>query len=127
LKLIHAAAAFHREAKTMLLQVTKFEQSPWLRLLLPLLAGLLVAAAYQGASRAAPARDAVYLISDSEGYGLVDCIAQKRECGKIVADGWCEAHGHGPATAFGAAEDVTGAIAASPSAPRSAAMVSCSE
>jgi len=70
------------------LQVTKFEQSPWLRLLAPLLAGLLIAAVYQGASRAAPAqRNAVYLISDSDGYGLVDCIVQKRECGKIVADG----------------------------------------
>ena len=112
----------------MLLQVTKFEQSPWLRLLAPLLAGLLVAAAYQGASRAAPAPgNAVYLISDSEGYGLVDCIVQKRECGKIVADGWCEAHGHGPAVGFGVAEDVTGAISASSSASKPAAMVSCSE
>ena len=112
----------------MLLQVTKFEQSPWLRILAPLLAGLLVAAAYQGASRAAPApRNAVYVISDSEGYGLVECIVQKRDCGKIVADGWCEAHGHGPAVGFGVADDVTGAISASSSASKPAAMVSCSE
>jgi hypothetical protein len=112
----------------MLLQVTKFEKSPWLRLLAPLMAGLLIAAAYQGASRAAQTqRNAVYQISDSDGYGLVDCIVQKRECGKIVADGWCEAHGHGPAVGFGVAEDVTGAITASGSAPISAAIVTCSE
>jgi hypothetical protein len=112
----------------MLLQVTKFEQSPWLRLLAPLLAGLLIAAAHQGSSHAAPAnRNAVYVIADNEGYGLVDCITQKRECGKIVADGWCEAHGHGPAIAFGAAEDVTGAISVSSQAPKTAAMVSCSD
>jgi hypothetical protein len=111
----------------MLLQVTKFERSPWLRAFAPLLAALLFAAAYQGVSRAAPvARNAVYVIADNEGYGLVDCITQKRECGKIVADSWCEAHGHGPAVAFGAAEDVTGAISTSPR-PANAAMVSCSE
>ncbi|MGA8171398.1 MAG: hypothetical protein WB816_11310 [Methylocystis sp.] len=112
----------------MLLQVTKFEQSPWPRLLAPMLAGLLLAAAYQSAAHATTAaRDSSYLISDNDGYGLVDCITQKRECGKIVADGWCEAHGHGPATTFGAAEDVTGAISASSSPSKSAAMVICSE
>jgi hypothetical protein len=52
---------------------------------------------------------------------------QKRECGKIVADSWCEAHGHGPAVGFGAADDVTGAISASSTASRAAAMVTCSE
>ncbi len=110
----------------MLLQLTKFERSPWLRALAPLLAGLAFAAAYQGASHAAPAQGGVYVIGDNEGYGLVDCIVQKSECGKIVADSWCEAHGHGPATAFGAAEDVTGAVSPKARAER-AAMVACSE
>ncbi len=112
-------------------QHTKFEHSIWPSILAPLLAGLLVAAVYNGHSQAAPAaaQRTVYVLSDHEGYGLVDCISQKRECGKVVADSWCEAHGHGPALAFGGADDVTGAIAnirATKTEP-GAAMVSCSE
>lgn len=113
----------------MLLQLTKFERTPWMRLLLPLAAGAALAAAYHGETRAAPPR-AVYLLSDNDGYGLSDCISQRRECGKIVADSWCEAHGHGPALAFGGAEDVTGAIAAnvrSSSPAAGAAVVSCAD
>ena len=30
----------------------------------------------------------------------------------MVADAWCEAHGHGVAVAFGRADDVTGAVKA---------------
>jgi len=114
----------------MLLQLTKFEQAPWIRLLAPLAAGAALAAASHGELRAAPsAPRAVYVLSDSDGYGLADCIAQKSECGKIVADSWCEAHGHGRALAFGGAEDVTGAIdvAASDRRNAGAAMVSCAE
>jgi hypothetical protein len=114
----------------MLLQLTKFERAPWLRFLAPLLAALLVASAYHGASRAAPEAQRVYVLSDNEGYGLNDCITQKRDCGKIVADSWCEAHGHGPALAFGGAEDVTGAISTKGKASAlasGAAMVTCAD
>ncbi len=95
----------------MLLQLTKFDDALWIRLLGPLAAGVALAAAYHGELRAAPQR-AVYVLTDTEGYGLNECITQKRECAKIVADSWCEAHGHGPALAFGGAQDVTASTGA---------------
>jgi hypothetical protein len=30
----------------------------------------------------------VFLIPQSDGYGLCDCLSEGRECGKIVADAW---------------------------------------
>lgn len=82
------------------------------RVLTPLLGGVLLAACWQSVPRAASLdRPRVtYVISDQEGYGILDCLTQKRVCGKIVADSWCGAHGHGPALAFGPAEDVTSSI-----------------
>jgi hypothetical protein len=112
----------------MLLQITKFDQSPWPRILAPLLAGLALAAACHEVRAAPEARRPVYVIADNEGYGLVECISQKRECGKIVADSWCEAHGHGPALFFGGAEDVTGAIeTTSDSKKLEGAVVTCAD
>jgi hypothetical protein len=114
----------------MQLQISKFERLPWLRILLPLLAALIVASASHTASHAAAAPERVYVISNDDGYGLNDCITQKRACGRIVADAWCESHGHGRSIAFGAASDLTGAIdakAQTPSPAADAALVSCAE
>jgi hypothetical protein len=107
-------------------QVARLDRSPWLRILAPLLAGLAMAAGLNE-GRAEPARQSVYLLSDSDGYGLAECITQKRDCARIVADSWCEAHGHGPATAFGSA-DLTGAISkASSESTAGAATVTCAD
>ncbi|ARN83365.1 hypothetical protein B1812_04220 [Methylocystis bryophila] len=100
----------------------------WPRILAPLLAGLVLAAAAQQSS-AAPADQNVYTIVD-DGYGLGDCVAQRNECGKAVADAWCESHGHGVALAYGSASEVTGAIktaAITPAARETDAMVRCSD
>ncbi|MCC3244272.1 hypothetical protein LG047_02860 [Methylocystis sp. WRRC1] len=107
---------------------SKFEGSVWPRLLAPLLAGLLVSAAYQSGAQAETA--ATYVISDQDGYGVLECLTQQSECGKIVADAWCESHGHGPARAYGRAEDVTAAIhsdTARTPAQAGAAVVSCTD
>jgi hypothetical protein len=114
----------------MQLQISKFERSPWLRIILPLLAALIVASASHTSSRAAPAAERVYVITNDDGYGLNDCITQRRACGRIVADAWCESHGHGRSVAFGAASDMTGAIdvkSQTPAPAADAAMVSCAE
>ncbi len=111
----------------MFILSSKHEKSLWPRLAAPLVAGLLFSAAYYGSAQAA---NATYVIADHDGYGVLECLTQKSGCGKIVADAWCESHGHGVAKAFGPAEDVTASI--SPDAPRQpltpgAAIVSCSD
>jgi hypothetical protein len=89
---------------------TKLEKVLWPTIVAPLLAGLLATAALHSKAQAKSDAKAVYVISDREGYGIVECLTQNRGCGKIVADSWCEAHGHGAATAFGRADDITASI-----------------
>jgi hypothetical protein len=111
-----------------MLILTKNENSLWPRIVWPILAGLLASAAYHSTSQAAPA--STYVISDQDGYGVLECLTQNSACGKIVADAWCEAHGHGHAQAFGRAEDLTASIgpaAMRPAAKPGAAVVSCAE
>ncbi len=108
--------------------LSQYEKSVWPRIVAPLLAGLLVTAAYHSNVQAAPT--ATYVIDDSEGYGVLDCLTQTSDCGKAVADAWCESHGHGLARSFGRAEDITASIDAQ--APRQpakpgAAVIACAE
>ena len=42
-----------------------------------------------------------FLIAAASGYGVEDCLGEGGECGQLVADAWCEAHGHGAALKFG--------------------------
>jgi len=113
----------------MMLQLSQTTRVDRLRILAPLLAGLVLASAALQSSRAAPVDDNVYTIAD-DGYGLGECVAQRKDCGKAVADAWCESHGHGAAVAFGSASEVTGAIQANAKgrvAKDFDAMVRCSE
>jgi hypothetical protein len=64
----------------------------------------VVAAALYVAGGSSPARAAGshdYEIAANDGYGLEDCLAAGSDCGQVVADAWCEAHGHGHALAYG--------------------------
>lgn len=90
---------------------TEFQRFILPRLAAPLIAGLMLAAVQGGARAASSPRD-VYVVSGQEGYAVVECLTEKKNCGKIVADAWCESHGHGPALAYGRADDVTSAIGA---------------
>lgn len=99
--------------------------------------GLAVAASGRGSAHAEePPAAQMYLIPADEGYGLTECLALGGDCARVVADAWCEAHGHAHAVALGKAEDVTGAVipaAASagdsqPAAPAAGAyLVTCGE
>ena len=51
-----------------------------------------------------------FIVPDNEGYGIAECMKPGMECGRVIADAWCESHGHGHAEAFGSTEDVTGRI-----------------
>ena len=56
---------------------------------------------------------ASYTVPAGEGYGIVECLRAGSDCGRGMANSWCEAHGHARAIAYGSAGDVTGAIKAS--------------
>jgi len=55
---------------------------------------------------------ATFLIPASEGYGVAECLIAGSECGRVVADSWCEAQGYGRAERFGVAApaDLTGSV-----------------
>ena len=76
---------------------------------LPLVAGSVLAAAYALPCSAAES----YTIPASDGYGIGECMQAGNDCGRVMADSWCEAHGHAHVLAYGTNEDVTGAIRAS--------------
>ena len=67
---------------------------------------LLAVASLTAPARAEASHD--YEIAANDGYGLEECLAGGAECGRVVADAWCEAHGHGHALAYGPRGDMTG-------------------
>ena len=108
----------------------RFEHEILPRVVAPILATLLLLAASQHAARAADSN--TFVIADTEGYGIMDCLTDGKSCGRVVADAWCEAHGLGPAKSFGRASDITGAIPVSAttstaSVSPDAAVVSCGD
>lgn len=72
----------------------------------PLILGVIFSSGAASSARAADTHAIV--IAASDGYGVEDCLAEAGECGQVVADAWCESHGHGAAVSFGRAEDVVG-------------------
>ena len=85
------------------------------RVVVPVAVGLSVQAASTSGPRAADGLD--FIVPDSDGYGIADCMKPGMECGHVIADAWCEAHGHGGARMFGLADDVTGSTTVSTAAP----------
>lgn len=68
-------------------------------------------AALWALSASAPARGAdshEYEIAANDGYGIEDCLAAASDCGRVVADAWCEAHGRGHALAYGLRSAIEG-------------------
>ena len=57
----------------------------------------------------ASAAGADFTVAGDDSYGVAECMKPGMECGRVIADAWCEAHGRGHASAFGLADDVTGA------------------
>ncbi|MGJ0508595.1 MAG: hypothetical protein ACR652_16015 [Methylocystis sp.] len=111
----------------MFILSSKAEHAFLPRLAAPLIAGALATLAFQHGAQAAPE---TFIVADQEGYGISECLKGRAECGRIVADAWCESHGHGPASAFGLAEDVTASVpggASRQSIPADATIVACSD
>jgi hypothetical protein len=74
---------------------------------LPVLLGLAFNAAYVLGSQAQESR--TFSIAATSGYGAEECLGEGGECGRLVADAWCNAHGQGTALKFGRSEDDYGA------------------
>src|SRR5208283_2053972 len=66
-------------------------------LLAPLSVALFVAVPVAPSAREA----STFVIAAASGYGVEDCLTEGGECGRVVADAWCEAHGLGVALKFG--------------------------
>ena len=74
----------------------------------------LAVGALLASSSCLPARASEnYVIPSSDGYGIGECMHAGTDCGRVIADSWCESHGHAHVLAFGSVEDVTGSIQAS--------------
>jgi hypothetical protein len=71
--------------------------------------GLLLGFFQPSQSYASEAR--TYFITAANEYGVEDCLDEGGECGKVVANAWCEAFGRGAALKFGRSEDNTDATA----------------
>jgi len=69
------------------------------RWVLFLLSGILAAIALALPSRAAESR--TLIIPSNDGYGFEECLKAGSQCGIIVADAWCKAHGFGASKSFG--------------------------
>ncbi len=67
------------------------------------------------------------VIAANDGYGVQDCLAEAGECGQIVANAWCEAHGHGAAVSFGPASRFADVIAAKIVATEEDYVVNCAD
>ena len=94
---------------SLVMTFVEFEHRVLPRIILPLMAGLALVA-IAGRSQVQAADRNSFVINDNEGYGITECLTNGTACGRVVADAWCEAHGHGVSVAFGRADDITGAV-----------------
>jgi hypothetical protein len=88
-----------------------------------ILSGNVVAAPRENTSLG----EGIYLVPANDGYGIADCIEQKRSCGKSVAETWCLSHGYKTALSYGVAErsDFTGSVPRGDSAGKMPIVISC--
>jgi hypothetical protein len=80
-----------------------------------------------GAETEARPKPRDFVIAGSDGYGTQDCLATKTDCGRIVADAWCESKGFKRALAYRklGAEEVTGSTGSASSKPVESFLISC--
>jgi len=78
------------------------------RLVLFLLGGILAALALKMPVRADESR--TLIIPPNDGYGFEDCLKPGSQCGLVVADAWCKAHGFAGSNGFGPADEAAGTM-----------------
>ena len=78
------------------------------RLVLCLLLGALAAFALEMPARADEGR--MLIIPPNDGYGFEECLKGRSQCGLVVADAWCKAHGFAGSNGFGPADEAAGTM-----------------
>jgi hypothetical protein len=78
------------------------------RLVLFFFAGILAAFAFEMAARADESR--TLIIPPNDGYGFEECLKPGSQCGLVVADAWCKAHGFAGSNGFGPADEAAGTM-----------------
>ena len=73
---------------------------------IPLVMGVIISVGEFGGAKAEETH--AHLMAANDGYGLADCLNDGGECGQVVADAFCEAHGRGSAISFGPQSRFTG-------------------
>lgn len=74
---------------------------------------LAAAPAVLAGATAARAETRIFLIENSDGYGVDSCLASGAPCGERVAAAWCRSHSYTSAIDFGRVDgDITAAIPA---------------
>ena len=76
------------------------------RLVLFLLVGILAAFALKIPAGADESR--TLIIPPNDGYGFEECLKPGSQCGLVVADAWCKAHGFAGSNGFGPADEAAG-------------------
>jgi hypothetical protein len=78
------------------------------------LASLAVPLVVSGAGGISAREPSTFTITAASGYGVEDCLSEGGECGRVVANAWCEEHGRGEALKFGRSGASTDPAAARP-------------
>jgi hypothetical protein len=78
------------------------------RLVLFFLSGILAAFALKMPARADESR--TLIIPPNDGYGFEECLKEGSQCGLVVADAWCKAHGFVGSNGFGPADEAAGTM-----------------
>ncbi|HEY4849052.1 MAG TPA: hypothetical protein VIH87_15020 [Methylocella sp.] len=77
-------------------------------LVLFFLGGILAAFALKIPAGAVESR--TLIIPPNDGYGFEECLKPGSQCGLVVADAWCKAHGFAGSNGFGPADKAAGAM-----------------
>jgi len=78
------------------------------RLVVFLLGGIWAAFALKMPARADESR--TLIIPPNDGYGFEECLKGGSQCGLVVADAWCKAHGFAGSNGFGPADEASGTM-----------------
>ncbi len=65
---------------------------------------LLLAAIFAASTLKSPAGaddSGILIIPPNDGYGFEECLSPGSQCGLVVADAWCKAHGFSGSKGFG--------------------------